>query len=237
VSCPTSAIGFPSTDLVLQLGERPEVRHAIEDSLLSRREELAFGDLLPDSDHLIHMEIRSIVDVSVGTRLLRLTPHRSEACMCQFTPGQCLEVWILGTEYTSRGYSIGNSPHEDGSVELHFRKVEGGRMSEWVFGRAAIGDVVTVRGPVGAITLRSPGDQLLFLVARGTGFAPIKAIVEHGVGGPQDPSRLYAPGDIEDDFVGTGLVVGRAERVLRPVPGDAGEASAIDTLVRAIRPG
>ena len=178
VSCPTSAIGFPSPDLVRSLEDRPEVRHAIEDELVSRGKELAIGDLIPDPDHLIQMEVRSVVDVSEGTRLLSLAPHRAVDCMCQFTPGQYLEVWIPGTEWMSRAYSIGNAPHEDGSVELHFRKVEGGRMSEWVFGRAAVGDIVTVRGPVGAFTLRSPGDRPLVFVARGTGFAPIKAIIE-----------------------------------------------------------
>ena len=192
VSCPTSAIGFPSPDLVRSLEDRPEVRHAIEDELVSLGKDLAIGDLLPDPDHLIQMEVRSVVDVSEGTRLLSLAPHRAVDCMCQFTPGQYLEVWIPGTEWMSRAYSIGNAPHEDGSVELHFRKVEGGRMSEWVFGRAAVGDIVTVRGPVGAFTLRSPGDRPLVFVARGTGFAPIKAIIEDALKkGIDRPMTLY----------------------------------------------
>jgi CDP-4-dehydro-6-deoxyglucose reductase len=201
VSCPTSAISFPSTDLVLQLGERPEVRHAIEDALISRREELAFGDLLPDSDHLVQMEIRSIVDVSEGTRLFTLTPHRPEDCMCQFTPGQYLEIWIPGTEWMSRAYSIGNAPHEDGSVELHIRKVEGGRLSEWAFGPAAVGDVVTTRGPAGAFTMRSPGDRPLVFVARGTGFAPIKAIMEQQLQMfPERPMALFWGVTESEDF-------------------------------------
>jgi CDP-4-dehydro-6-deoxyglucose reductase len=192
VSCPTSAISFPSPDLVRQLEDRPEVRHAIEDALVSRREELAFGDLLPNPDHLLQMEIRSIVDVSEGTRLFTLAPHRPEDCMCQFTPGQYLEIWIPGTEWMSRAYSMGNAPHEDGSVELHIRKVEGGRLSEWAFGPARAGDVVTARGPVGAFTMRSPGDRPLVLVARGTGFAPIKAIIEQQLQVfPERPVALF----------------------------------------------
>lgn len=63
-------------------------------------------------------------------------------------------------------------------MELHVRRVESGRFSEWVFGRARVGDVLTTRGPVGAFTMRSPGDRPLVFVARGTGFAPIKAIIE-----------------------------------------------------------
>jgi CDP-4-dehydro-6-deoxyglucose reductase len=147
------------------------------------------------------MEIRSIVDVSEGTRLLALAPERPEDCMCQFTPGQYLEIWVPGTEWMSRAYSIGNAPHEDGSVELHFRKVEGGRMSEWVFGRAAVGDIVTVRGPVGVFTLRSPGDRPLVFVARGTGFAPIKAIIEQQLEMfPERPMVVFWGVTASEDF-------------------------------------
>jgi CDP-4-dehydro-6-deoxyglucose reductase len=201
VSCPTSAISFPPTDVVLRLADRPEVRHSIEDALIARREELAFGDLLPDSDHLVQMEIRSILDVSEGTRLMSLAPHRPEDCMCQFTPGQYLEIWIPGTEYMSRAYSIGNAPHEDGAVELHIRRVEGGRFSEWAFERARVGDVLTTRGPAGAFTMRSPGDRPLVFVARGTGFAPIKAIMEQQLKMfPERPMVLFWGVTSSEDF-------------------------------------
>lgn len=56
-----------------------------------------------------------------------------------------------------------------------------------------------------------------------------------GHGGPQDPAILYTP----EEVAGTleGLEVQRAERVLRPVAlDDGGTASAIDTVVLAVRP-
>jgi hypothetical protein len=55
-----------------------------------------------------------------------------------------------------------------------------------------------------------------------------------GIGGPQDPSVLFAPEDVVEDL--SGLRIERSERVTRTVVTDAGEATAIDALVRARRP-
>jgi SAM-dependent methyltransferase len=52
-----------------------------------------------------------------------------------------------------------------------------------------------------------------------------------GTGGPQDPRVLYTAGDVAADLDGTGLVIERADEVLRPVEG--AERPAIDALVRA----
>lgn len=55
-----------------------------------------------------------------------------------------------------------------------------------------------------------------------------------GTGGPQDPSVLFTAADIAADLDGTGLVVDRADAVLRPVAG--APRPAIDALLRAHRP-
>jgi SAM-dependent methyltransferase len=55
-----------------------------------------------------------------------------------------------------------------------------------------------------------------------------------GTGGPQDPAVLFAPEEIVEDL--SGLRIERAEQVKRTVVTDAGEATAIDALVRAVRP-
>jgi SAM-dependent methyltransferase len=55
-----------------------------------------------------------------------------------------------------------------------------------------------------------------------------------GTGGPQDPSVLFGPEEIVEDL--TGLRIERSERVTRTVVTDAGQATAIDALVRALRP-
>ena len=55
-----------------------------------------------------------------------------------------------------------------------------------------------------------------------------------GTGGPQDPAVLFTPEEIVEDL--SGLQIERAEQVKRTVVSDAGEATAIDALVRAVRP-
>jgi SAM-dependent methyltransferase len=59
------------------------------------------------------------------------------------------------------------------------------------------------------------------------------ANLTEGVGGPQDPDVLYTPEAIGKEL--PGLRVLRSERVRRTVERDDGLATAIDTLVRAVR--
>ncbi len=56
-----------------------------------------------------------------------------------------------------------------------------------------------------------------------------------GHGGPQDPSILFTPDDVAADLDGLSIV--RAERITRSVSTEEGERTAIDALVRAVRPG
>ena len=87
------------------------------------------------------------------------------------------------------------------------------------------------RGPIlrAAASAVAPGGRLL-VVAHHT-----KNLTE-GVGGPQDRSRLYTEADVTDDIADSGLVIERAETVLREVTTDNGPAHAIDTLVLARNP-
>ena len=182
-TCPTNAIGFPPLQDVLDLEKQVLVHHAIEDDLTSRREQLQAPDLLPHPDRVLQFEVTNLVDATPTTRLLTLTPLRSEDCLCQFVPGQYLEVQVPGTAWLARAYSLGNAPRPDGSVELQVRRVEGGRLTTWIFDDARVGDIVSARGPLGAFTVRSAPDRPLVFVAGGTGFAPIKALIEQQFAG------------------------------------------------------
>ena len=92
--------------------------------------------------------------------------------------------------------------------------------------------------------LHLPAEQRRrMLVSAATALAPggILLVVGHdasnlleGTGGPQDPAVLFTPEEIVEDLYG--LRIERAERVTRTVVTDAGEATAIDALIRAVRP-
>jgi CDP-4-dehydro-6-deoxyglucose reductase, E3 len=177
-TCPTHAIAFPSLATVFAMEARAEVRHAIEDDLRARRGELAWSGHVPHPDRLVELVVGDIQRPNEKTMIVRLVPSTSGDCFCQFSPGQYVEVWIPGSDYLSRAYSIGNAPRQDGSIDLQIRRVEGGRLSDWAFNCMKEGDKVRVRGPLGTFTMRSPVDRALLFVAGGTGLAPIEALIE-----------------------------------------------------------
>jgi CDP-4-dehydro-6-deoxyglucose reductase len=110
-----------------------------------------------------------------------LKPASIGECFCEFTPGQYIELWQPQSSHLSRSYSIANSPHGDGSIELHIRRVEGGRFTQWAFDSMKPGDQLQARGPLGGFTMRSPAWVPLLFVAGGTGIAPVLALLEQQV--------------------------------------------------------
>ncbi|MCR4405019.1 MAG: FAD-binding oxidoreductase [Candidatus Acetothermia bacterium] len=177
-TCPTHAISFPPLETIAELLERPEVHHAVEDELLMRKDQVAWQEALPHPDRLVRLVVTRKEPIGEKNLLVTLEPYGEEDCMCQFIPGQYLEIWVPGTPWMSRAYSIGSAPREDGRIELHLRRIEGGRFTTWAFAQLKVGDVLTVRGPLGHFVVRSSLDKPLLFVARGTGFAPIKAMIE-----------------------------------------------------------
>jgi CDP-4-dehydro-6-deoxyglucose reductase len=177
--CPTHAISFPDPSEVQAALARPEVHQQVEDKLLARADELALRDVLPHADRMVHLVIDKIVPYGDRIRVLTCRGVKlPEDCMCQFAAGDYLEIWIPDTKWLTRAYSIGNAPRADGSLEIQLHHVPGGRFSTWAFEQAKVGDVLTARGPIGNFRLRSARETPLLFVARGTGFAPLKAMIE-----------------------------------------------------------
>jgi len=201
-TCPTHAIQFPPLSTVFALEGRAEVRHAIEDDLIARREQLASQEHLPHPDRIVELVVDNIDRPNPKTLLVHLAPKVTGECFCQFMPGQYVEVWVPDTQFLSRSYSIANAPREDGSIDLQIRQVEGGHLSDWAFNRMKVGDRVNARGPLGVFTMRSPSDQPLLFIAGGTGFAPIEALIEQQL--KLDPQRdmvlVWGAGDACDFY-------------------------------------
>ncbi|MEO8003415.1 MAG: CDP-6-deoxy-delta-3,4-glucoseen reductase [Betaproteobacteria bacterium] len=95
----------------------------------------------------------------------------------QFLAGQYID--ILMKDGKRRSYSMGNAPHDDEFIELHVRNMAKGAFTEFVFGRMKEKDILRFEGPLGTFFLREDSDKPMVLVASGTGFAPIKSIIEH----------------------------------------------------------
>jgi CDP-4-dehydro-6-deoxyglucose reductase len=94
----------------------------------------------------------------------------------QFLPGQYIDFLLKGGE--RRSFSMANSPHADELVELHVRHVAGGNFTDHVFGKMKERDILRLEGPLGSFFLREDSAKPIVFVASGTGFAPIKSIIE-----------------------------------------------------------
>ncbi|MDP2882039.1 MAG: CDP-6-deoxy-delta-3,4-glucoseen reductase [Azonexus sp.] len=97
----------------------------------------------------------------------------------QFWAGQYID--ILLKDGRKRSYSLANAPHDDAVLQLHIRHVPGGLFTEQVFSTMKVRDILRFNGPHGTFYLREESTKPIILLAGGTGFAPIKAIVEHAI--------------------------------------------------------
>jgi CDP-4-dehydro-6-deoxyglucose reductase, E3 len=92
----------------------------------------------------------------------------------QYLPGQYLE--ILMRDGRRRAFSLANAPHDDALLELQIRHVPGGAFSGHVFDGLKERALMRIHGPLGSFFLRE-ADAPALLIAGGTGFAPIQAIL------------------------------------------------------------
>lgn len=96
-----------------------------------------------------------------------------------FWAGQYIDVLLQ--DGARRSFSLANPPHDDECLELHIRRVAGGRFTEYVFEQMRPGTWLRFEGPLGQFYLREDSARPVILVAGGTGFAPIKSIIEYAL--------------------------------------------------------
>lgn len=94
-----------------------------------------------------------------------------------FKAGQYID--ILMKDGKARSFSLANPPHRADCLELHIRYQDGGVFSEYAFNHLKERDILRFKGPLGSFFVREDSDKPMILLASGTGFAPIQAIVEH----------------------------------------------------------
>jgi CDP-4-dehydro-6-deoxyglucose reductase len=97
----------------------------------------------------------------------------------QFLAGQYID--ILQKEGKPRSFSLANAPHDDGLLELHVRNISGGTFTNHVFTEMKERDILRITGPLGTFFLHEDSPKPIIFVASGTGFAPVKAIIEHAL--------------------------------------------------------
>lgn len=182
----------------------------------------------PESDLVIECrEISAVKDIQVRTMpcrvqgmtragpdvmVLRLKLPANERL--QFLAGQYID--ILLKDGKRRSFSLANPPHDDELLELHIRNYPGGTFTEHVFSVMKEKDILRFEGPLGTFFLREDSDKPIIFLASGTGFAPVKGIIEHALHkGIRRPMHLYWGCRAKDDLYLPDL----AERWVRECPG------------------
>ncbi len=107
---------------------------------------------------------------NVAILQLKLPPNSQ----FRYIAGQYIDLIINGSR---RSYSIANAHDASNSIELHIKRVAGGFFSGVIFEKLKTGKVLRLEGPLGTFFLRESDAPIIFL-AGGTGFAPVKAMVE-----------------------------------------------------------
>jgi CDP-4-dehydro-6-deoxyglucose reductase len=108
----------------------------------------------------------------------------------QYLAGQYLD--FLLKDGRRRSFSIATAPEDDTLLDLHVRHVPGGFFSDQLFTQYKGREILRFEGPLGTFFLREDSDKPIIFVAGGTGFAPIKAVIEHALHhGVTRPMVLY----------------------------------------------
>jgi len=117
-------------------------------------------------------------------RMRRLSPDVMQVFLkpeggekIRFYPGQYINIILPDGE--KRAFSFATAPHLAELIELHVRLIPGGRFTTRVFNEMKEGDRVRFEGPLGAFFLREDSRKPIIFVAGATGFAPVKAMLEH----------------------------------------------------------
>jgi CDP-4-dehydro-6-deoxyglucose reductase len=117
---------------------------------------------------------------------LRLQDDRRIA----FEAGQYLNVIL--EDGARRSYSFTTPSGTTDAIELHIRRMPGGRFTSQVFESMQAGDDIEFEGPIGSFVLHEPSDKPLIFVAGATGFAPVKSLLEQAFRlGIERPLHLY----------------------------------------------
>src|SRR5262245_12106195 len=136
--------------------------------------------------------VRPAPDISI------LTLRFANGVRAKFQAGQYLQIVLPDGD--RRNFSLANPPHDNDGAELHIRHVPGGRFSEGILAELSPGDRLVVELPFGEFFLRQARTPAI-LLATGTGFAPIKAILEGALRrGEWRPMRFYWGGRTISDL-------------------------------------
>lgn len=121
---------------------------------------------------------RIVRRVPLAADVMQLWLRVPAAESLEFLAGQYLDVLLAGG--LRRSYSVANAPLTGSEFELHVRHIPSGAFSAAVFGSLRDGAQLKIEGPFGRFIFQSATEPVIF-IAGGTGFAPIKAMLNQAL--------------------------------------------------------
>lgn len=163
--------------------------HPSSDLIIEVREVQGVGDIPIKK---LPCRVAALERVAPDVLVLRVQLPATERF--QYLAGQYVDLILKDGK--RRSYSMAAAPHLADQIEFHIRHTPGGVFTDHVFGAGAtqlkVRDILRFEGPFGTFTIREDSDKPIIFLASGTGFAPIKAMIESQLGRPSSrPMILY----------------------------------------------
>jgi CDP-4-dehydro-6-deoxyglucose reductase len=165
----TLTVGEKAAGLALFCCARP-----LSDLVIEVKEVRRAGDI---RIRKLPCRVESITKPAPDVAIVKLKLPANERL--QFLAGQYVD--LLLKDGRRRSFSLAVPPHDDALLELHIRHVPGGFFSNQLFNEFKGREILRFEGPLGTFFLREESDKPILLVAGGTGFAPIKGLIEHAL--------------------------------------------------------
>jgi len=143
------------------------------------------------------VRVESLEELTHDVMLMKLKLPSTDKL--QFVAGQYLE--FLLKDGRRRAFSIASPSYESSLLEIHLRLIPGGEFTEYVFKEMKEKSILRVEGPFGNFFLREDSTKPIIFVAGGTGFAPIKGMIEESIEKNMTrPIKLYRGARVLEDL-------------------------------------
>ncbi len=147
---------------------------AVVDLVIEAREAHGAADM-PLQD--ITAKVKAVKPLAENMRLLHLQTPRSNRL--RFLAGQLVTLTL--TDGSTAACPVASCPCDERNLEFHIERRPGNAFTEGVFNRLTTADSVRVEGPCGEFVLNEESNRPLIFIACGSGFAPIKSLIEHAM--------------------------------------------------------
>lgn len=135
---------------------------------------------LADDIQVARMPVRVLGLQTLAADVLEITLQLPSAQPFRYQPGQYLD--FLLADGGRRSYSMACPRLDNHTLTLHVRHTPGGAFTDRLFGCAEppikVRDILRIEGPLGSFFVRPELDHPLVFLASGTGFAPLRAMIE-----------------------------------------------------------